>query len=509
MMDCKKICIVGLIILVMGTFGTIGQATPQISGNVPLDSYVYGYLEKLDGLGLMRDMLPGARPYSRTQVKAWVDQMSAAAEKKQNLPQFAKQMLAELKRDFADLPKEPQFRQATLGVVSSDGDDGTYAGGIAAPYRVFGGYNNGYGWKSGTNVFGSFLWEGLIGSDAWLSLTPRFSWNDSNTADASLESGYLALRKGNAAFYIGKDAMSWGQGRMGNLMLTNNATPLTAIRVANIEPLHYRGLLSNLGDIRATGFVSVLDDRKKYKDTDVDQPGLVGLRIDLQPAPDFTIGAGYMSMFGGKGIPMYFGDFVKLLTGKTNAWQGETDKWNGMAGVDFRWRIPRWNGMQVYGEYYLEDNIDGFYAANARMIGVIGGIYIPRLDRDGMWDLNLEFASTASAWYVHGLYTGGWTYGGNLLGDTMGGNAHRYSIRLGFTPSSDTQMALNLQRVNQGINLPLQQRTDALWLTLRQRVGHDLFLACAGGWAKRNNADFVIGQSKPRKFVSMEITQTF
>ena len=100
-------------------------------------------------------------------------------------------------------------------------------------------------------------------------------------------------------------------------------------------------------------------------------------------------------MFGGKGIYMGFDDYLKLLTGRTNVWNGQ-DKWNGIAGLDFRWRFPSLGGMQLYGELYSEDNVifGDWKADNSRMLGLIAGLYVPRLSPSGNWDLGLEFAST-------------------------------------------------------------------------------------------------------------------
>ena len=46
----KLLVVCFLILSVAGS----AQATPMLSGNVPLDSYVYDHLSKLDGLGLLR-----------------------------------------------------------------------------------------------------------------------------------------------------------------------------------------------------------------------------------------------------------------------------------------------------------------------------------------------------------------------------------------------------------------------------------------------------------------------
>ena len=68
------------------------QASPALSGNVPMGSYVYEYLDKLEGMGLLSAMPPGARPYSRLQVAGWVVEMEQALGKQQQPSGLAKAM---------------------------------------------------------------------------------------------------------------------------------------------------------------------------------------------------------------------------------------------------------------------------------------------------------------------------------------------------------------------------------------------------------------------------------
>ena len=507
-----------LVCLLAVAWTPVGQAAPELSGNVPLGSYVYGYLDKLDGLGLLSAMPPADRPYSRWQVAVWLLEMEKNLAKQPRPSALARAMLADLRRELSPevarlsagrSAPEPRLREWTAGVVSYDGDAAGYPAGRGS-WQPLNPNGQGYRWNQGMNAYASFVWEGAIGGDAWLSLTPRFGWGEKDGAAATLQSGYVKLRSGNTEFLLGKDAMAWGQGRMGNLLLSDNATPLPRLQVSNIEPMHYKGLLRHLGAIHTKLFVSVLEDRKKWDGKDIDQPGMLGIRADFQPSPDFSFGLGYVSMFGGKGIYMGFDDYLKLLSGRTNVWNGQ-DKWNGIAGLDFRWRFPALGGMQLYGELYSEDNVifGDWKQDNSRMLGLIAGLYIPRLSPSGNWDLNLEFASTGSAWYVHGLYTGGYTYGGQLLGDPMGGNAHRYSAKFTHYLDAKTQIGFRFDRVNQGISRPVQQRTNAIALSVRHRLADDLLMELTGGLASRDNADFIIGAGKKSKFVSCSISQRF
>ncbi len=510
------------LVLLAGSMGSMVQAAPMLSGNVPTDSYVYDHLEKLDGLGLLKPMLTGSKPYSRLQVAGWVLEMEAALGKQKNPSWLGKALLKDLRQEFAaELARlasgqaavAPKLREWKAGMVYTNGDASGYPNAPRASYQPLNSHSQGIRYDRGMNAYGSLLWEGSLGPDAWVSLTPRVAWGQDSGAGARLHSGYVKLRSGNTEFFVGKDPLSWGQGRMGsNLLLSDNATPLTRFQISNIESLRYRGLLKHLGAIQTKVFFALLGDREYWIGStqyDHNKPGLYGIRFDFQPAPDFTIGAGYTSMFGGRGINMGFYEFWHMLLGKTNK-EGGYDYANGLSGIDFRWRFPKLNGMQLYGGWYTEDNTSFDEIGKKLWIkGHIGGIYIPRLTPAGDWDLTLEAAGTGHVWYMHNAYSGGHTYDGQILGDPMGGDANRYSLRLNHYLDTRTQIGLTLERVVQGASRPVSQRVDSLALSLRHRLTSDLLVEFTGGLASRDNADFVAGATKKNKFVSCAISQRF
>ena len=126
------------LVLIMGTLAPAAQASPALSGNVPMGSYVYEYLDKLDGMGLLKEMPPAARPYSRMQVAGWVLEMEQALGKQQQSSGLAKAMLLDLRRELApELARisvgrgapEPKVREWTFGTTSYDGDTAGYSTG--------------------------------------------------------------------------------------------------------------------------------------------------------------------------------------------------------------------------------------------------------------------------------------------------------------------------------------------------------------------------------------------
>ena len=53
------------IVATMAAATSMATASPLVTANVPLDSRYYSYIDKLEGMGYIKDMPTGTRPYSR------------------------------------------------------------------------------------------------------------------------------------------------------------------------------------------------------------------------------------------------------------------------------------------------------------------------------------------------------------------------------------------------------------------------------------------------------------
>lgn len=172
----------------------------------------------------------------------------------------------------------------------------------------------------------------------------------------------------------GKEAMTWGQGASGNLLLGDNMRSLTAVRLETAEPIKVGGFFRFLGEVTPHVFYTELESNRPEiavltGHTDVNDPGLLGMRIDITPTNYFTLGVSRLSMLGGEHNGLNGSDWGKWVTG-TNA--NTHDKWDDIAGFDARLRLP---GVQFYGELYGEDQAN--YLPS--QVGYRAGMYIPNL----------------------------------------------------------------------------------------------------------------------------------
>ena len=467
----------------------------RLSANIPLNSHVYAQLEKLDGLGYIQSMRIGAKPYTRMQAAGWIKEASSQVDSHD--AQYVHSILAELQKEFSDELAVLNGGTPAYGVKLKEWSAGfaKYDGltiehtRTTSSYQPFAINSDGYRLSDDGNFTAMIRLEGKVAPSLVASLTTRA---DSDLDDhLSFPSAYIKTHINNVEIQMGKDSMLWGQGSRGSLLLTNNATPRKAITLSNIEPIQAGGIFKFLGEVNARGFYSELE---KTRDFEQKQPGFSGLRFDFVPSDSFTFGIARTDIVRG----LRGGDFFDFLIGK-NAYSN--DKWNSIAGLDFRWRLKGLGGAQIYGELYGEDQAGSlipFPSKNAYLFGV----YLPRLSSSGDWDAQLEWADTNDAWYRHSKFTDGYTYKGDIMGDAMGNNAYRYYGRLTHYLDNATQISLHGERVVMNSDA---DTVNSIWASLRTKVGQELFVDAALGRARVSQS----GAKDSGIFTSLQISQKF
>lgn len=466
-------------------------ASAMTSTNVPVDSVYYTYIDKLSGMGYIQSMPNGAKPYSRLEVAKWVlEAKDKAAEKP--MPDYLASQLDALEAyvapEIAMLQGDAAQNDVTLRDVTVEG---TYnnADALQYPYKSvhgswqpFGANRNGYRYGRDGSVSASMEISGNIGHDTAVSLRPRLGYTTDDKGTASLEEGYVKTRFGSLEVEAGRQAMIWGQGASGNLLLGNNMKPLTALQVHLNEPKKVGGFMRFLGDVDFHSFYGILDgDRKadaaSMGRTDFDDPGLLGLRVDITPTDYATFGISRISLLGGKGNSLSRSDWGDWLTG-TNAYTN--DKWDDIGGFDFRLRFP---GVQWYGELYGEDQAGYLPSKVAYRLGA----YFPRLTSDGMWDMTVEAAKTSDVWYRHGTFQDGWTYSGDIMGDPMGTDALKYYGSVKRYLPYEGYLGAYYMRTEMERSTPGHPVVDEAALMGQQKVGDNVYLKGTLGLARVQN----------------------
>ncbi|SUP44776.1 capsule assembly Wzi family protein [Veillonella criceti] len=475
-----------------------------VSPNVPQDSYVYDYIDKLDALGYLPEARQTSKSYNRLQVAKWIVTIEEAVAQKGAKSPFVIAMLNQLREDFAteleilstgEVPHEFNVTQAKVGIDVTKGKT-ISQNRTKSSYQPFAVNNSGYDYADGVNGNASFEVSGYLGNKFAAEITPRFDI-DKDDAELSLARGYVKTYLGSMEIQIGKDDMWWGPNQRGVLGMTTNAKAQTGIKLSSIDPIEIGGTFKFLGKVKPTFFLSKLSDNR----TDVKEPNLFGGRIEIMPNKRLVLGASMLSIVGGEGNHLSSSDWGNWLVGKND---DSNDKWNSLAGYDVIYKMPK---VQIYGSIYGEDQSTGLgFIPSPSKIAWNAGLYLPTLSTDGRWDLRIEGGKTNNWWYNHWVFTDGFTHKGHIMGDYMGHDSRRLYARLGYFDDKANQIGLNVEYLEMNKNSLEKPEVLAVWLDARHRLQEDLLLEGRLGVASIDRSksgdttDYIVGVNVTKTF---------
>ncbi|MDO3377867.1 capsule assembly Wzi family protein [Geoalkalibacter halelectricus] len=486
----------------------LAWATPcfavSVSASLPLDSWVYPALDKLEGLGLIDSSLKGSRPYTRLEAA----RLTAAARRSHSpgsLP-VAAELLRDLERELggelAELHGSPvanhfqPLRSASLSHAWREGGDSTTANRTNATQFALDPNRQGLNFSEGHNGQLILESEARLWQRLHFSARPLFAVQEQGT-DGSwrLLDGRAALGLGPLEVSFGRQSLWWGQGRHGSLVLSNNAKPLDMLRITNPSPVLLPWVFKYLGPMRFDVFWSELES-----DRVVSNPYFAGLRLNLKPLPWLEIGGSRAVIFGGEGRPgIDLSEFITILAGKNL--EGGEDTSNQLAALDARLSLPfLWNA-ELYGELGGEDEAGGFIAKKAFILGA----YLPRIEPSGRLALRVEHANLAyeghgPVWYRHSQYRSGYTYQRKILGHHMGGDSRSWYAELSAFLPGGFSASLDLDHQRRGYSDPVRETHLQPGLGLAWQATERLRLSGRYAFDRVRNLEQISGRNETHHF---------
>ena len=524
------------------------------SANIPLDSPVYAYIDKLAGFGLIKSDVKGIRPFSKAEAARLLIEAEdnvAAAETGQQA--FANELIARI-RDLipreVSLRKEPdkqppfidynllssqRFRYVYLDgaprsyerPVHDPGDDGVF--GIGSGLRPRNPYpspvqqhgsegtpllenNNGVIYRSGNN--GELRWaaEAYISDKVTGLLEPSILTTTEDTR-IRLNRGYVKLGGGGLELEVGKDENWLGQGYRGNITLTNNAENFTMVKLSSPEPVRI-GWLSWLGDLKYS-LIGLRFDKTGTGDTER-QPWFYALKLISKPSENVEIGFNLGRQVGGPGVNDSVGDNIRGLIGGTSA-----DNSNGLAGFELRYRIPWLRNTELYGEFSGEDTAAFWPIVES----YVAGFYIPRLTAGGRDDLRFEYFRGNRILYTNGTFPAGYIYKGMPIGHSQGGATEDFFARYSHWFSARNSLALEYfytLRGSQGrvrVDAAGNFQPDGVMQSVERKHAWRAFwnlpfygimdLNFMYGWERVNNSNLVGGADKTNQLFKADLSYRY
>ena len=510
------------------------------SNNIPLDSPVYGYLDKLSGLGLIKGDVKGIKPYS----KAEAARLLLEAEENLKGPEAGAMPLAASLVDRLRelLPREAYlakaadkappadynlFSQARLRYVYLDGSPRDYNRNVYDPanqsaFGFIGGNlrpqspgiihttgtegtpllenNEGVIYDKFNN--GEFRWamEGFVGSKFSLLIEPLVL-STPDTDRLTLQKGYVKFGGGGLELEVGRDANWFGPGYRGTTTLTNNARNFDLIKLSSPEPLEVGWIKEYLGELKYSLIFSRFNETGTGKT--LRQPYFLGIKLAVKPKPWFEIGGNLIRQEGGPGFSGNVPLTERIFGG------GDNDHINSIAGIDLRFRIPWLRNTEVYGEYSGEDSASFWPFVES----YVAGVYIPRLTSSGRDDLRFEYFWGSVMLYGDHQFPAGYVYHDMTPGHSQGTAAQDFFVRYSHWFSVRNNLALEYFHTDRGkkgkIGDQQVEQKNAWRAFWNLPLYGDIDLNIMYGWERINNLNLAAGVKRTNQIVKTDISYRY
>jgi len=552
-LSVRLLALVALTVLVAAIHPA--EARVVASNNIPLDSPVYSYLEKLASLGLITSDWRGIRPMTKAEAARLVleaeDNRNKTRDRLEpgvtygysrpfrNSPdELADDLIDELrhllereislrgKPDSAPLFAARPINDARMRYVYLEGIPRSYERLVRDPGggSVFGigqglrpstpfatvqqhgsegtpllENNEGviYGRKS--NVDLRFSSEGFFSRYVSALVEPMFLYSEQGEdAQVRLHTGYAKLGGGGFELEVGRDANWLGLGERGAITLSNNAQNFDLVKLSSPEPLD----AWFLGALKYTLIFSRFN--KTVTNGAERRPFFVALKVSLKPVSNLEVGLNLGRQVGGPGVDNSLGSTLAGLIGGQN-----NDNSNSLAGLELRWRLPFLRNTEVFGEFSGEDN----KAIWPIVYSYMAGIYIPRLTADGRNDFRFEYFFGHNILYTNTTFPEGYIYHGLPIGDSQGGATQDFFFRFRHWFSVRHTVALEYFHTDRGetgrlAGQAIERKNSgrAVWnFPLYGRIDVGLMY----GWERVNNVDLVGGVHRTNQLGKIDLTYRY
>ncbi|HWH59814.1 MAG TPA: capsule assembly Wzi family protein, partial [Terriglobales bacterium] len=472
---------------------------------VPLDSWIYPALDRLEALGYLPEGFLGQRPWTRMECARLISDASDEIAEESASPAEASHILDDLNDEFArelNLLGGGTNRSAQLesvyarvtgisGQPLSDGakyDFGqTIVNDYGRPYEE--GANTiagASGWATAGPLVGYVRAEyqyapsasalplsarQVIAQVQGVPVTPPGN-PTSEIGQAALLDGYVGMQFENWAITFGKQEQWWGPDNSGPMLFSNNAAPIEMLEINRVSPFTLPSVLHYLGPMRVQFFLGRLSGQNwvfsdltgftgSWAQPLDDQPFIDGGKISLKPTPNFEIGMGITTVFAGAGVPMTlhkFGQSV-LPVGSVTSPGSPGDPGDRRGAFDFTYRLPKLrNWITFYADAFTDDEISPWRRWDKA--AVTSGIYMPRIPKIPKLDFRAEGIYTdppgirpglpRGFFYWNDRFVSGYTDGGNLIGSWIGrqGQGANAWATYWFTPKDNLQLSFRHEKVS-------------------------------------------------------------
>lgn len=457
---------------------------------VPLDSWIYAAVEKLQSLGYITTAFLGSKPWSRIEIANMVSEAKDKLEGDEGGDDRSQPQIARI-----ELQLEQEFSYE-LGLLDGKSNETAKVESVYARAVPISGppltdsyhfgqtiiNNFGRPFEEGFNTYDGFSGYGATGPfllyvRAEYQHAPSAPGYSSAVQDViaavdqtpiqpaapvraidqlRLLDTYVATNAAGWQMSFGKQSLWWGPGKGGSLMLSDNAEPIYMIRASRLLPITLPWIFRLLGPMKSELFFGQQSGNKFPA-----RPLLHGEKVSFKPTENLELGFSRTAEFGGVGRPLTSAAIFNSYAGfVSSADYGANDNPGKRTGsFNFSYRLPflrTW--LTLYADSITSDDPSPLDAP--RRAAMSPGLYAPRLPGLPKLDLRVEAAYTDTptsrslggqffywdAVYYRDLYLNK----NNLIGSWIGreGVAYQAWTTYSFSPKNTLQFGLRHAQVD-------------------------------------------------------------
>ena len=400
------------------------------SNYIPMDSWIYDAMDRLQGLGYVDSAFLGLRPWTRLSVLHMLQETSDKVDSHPGDSQ-ALDIFTALCEELA--PDNSHFGTSTVlrsridtvyntfrGVSGTPLRDSyhlgqTFVNDYGRPYQ--GGFNN-YGGFSGSAGLGRFTlyfrgeYQHAPSAAGYSqSLSALLSSIDGITysplvTQATVPQGPIAtsnffrMMEANLSFHIAGHEISFGKNdhwlgpaKGGSMAWSTNAENIYAFEINRVEPLRIPLLSHLLGPFRYDFYVGSLKGH-----TEPNDPWVHAEKISMKPTRNLEVGFERTVIWGGKDhVPITVHSFLRSFFSFQNVSLAEKysrqDPGARFGSFDFDYRLPLLrNWVSLYSDSEAHDDVNPISAP--RRSAVRPGLYLSHVPGVPALDLRVEGVSS-------------------------------------------------------------------------------------------------------------------
>lgn len=404
----------------------VSALAAQASTYVPPQARVYADIDALTQAGLIDTLSGSVRPYTRVEIERLLAEARRAVATRTSQFAWAERLIERNVERYASPTRIVDY--AFFDVTTMDSPvrpvPTDFNGSMDAAVNPLAAWRGGRPVANGQTATVETMHSASLGRHVAIAVSPRLTTErvrgGTGAAMARLQTANVSMVFGNLAAEVGRDYAVFGPAPTGGLLLSVNAPSLDMVRISTQRPAALPWVFRRMGPASATLFIADLGvDHQIHP-----HAKLVGYHMAIAPRRNLELGVEVLDQTGGRGGPPgSFADRVLDAIPPIDAWRTGSDFQfsNKLAGVDARWRIPDWAGLELYAEGAVDDmDIRRLRSSLLDDGGLIGGISLSCLVECGRFAARFEYHQTGIRYYTHTEFASGMQAHGIMLGDPLG-----------------------------------------------------------------------------------------